>query len=312
VDAQQILVVERSRAMEIVTLIENTCRDSSLVAEHGLSLHIQSRGYCLLFDMGPSEAFLRNAAGLGVDVGKVDAAVVSHAHYDHGGGLEMFLAANDKAPVYLKVGADGDYYGNNGAKLPPWLLGVIHPRVKHSLRFSRYIGLNKKVLQRHGERFNYVADHTTLFPDICLVTDLNGGLPQPEGNKFLLEKSGDNLTPDRFAHELMLVIQEPDGLVLFTGCGHNGILNMVAAAKRSFTDQPIKAVVGGFHLALQPGRPGIFGTPADIESVADALLQAGVGAVYTGHCTGEQAYRILKGAMGNKLGRLYTGARITI
>jgi 7,8-dihydropterin-6-yl-methyl-4-(beta-D-ribofuranosyl)aminobenzene 5'-phosphate synthase len=298
--------------LEIVTLIENTCRDSSLVAEHGLSLYIESRGHRLLFDMGPSEAFLSNAVRLGVDVGAVDAAVVSHAHYDHGGGLSIFLEANDKAPVYLKVGADGDYYGNIGAKLPPWLLGVIYPRVSHSLRFSRYIGLDKAVMNRHDERFEYVADHTSVYPAISLVTDLNGGLPQPEGNKFLLEKGGETLAPDSFAHELMLVIREPDGLVLFTGCGHNGILNMVAAARRSFTDQPIKAVVGGFHLALQPGRPKIAGTPADIESVADALLQAGVGVVYTGHCTGEEAYRILKGVLGDKLGRLYTGARIII
>ncbi|MGD9007504.1 MAG: MBL fold metallo-hydrolase [Desulfobacteraceae bacterium] len=298
--------------MEIVTLIENTSRDSSLIAEHGLSLHIESQGHSLLFDMGPSEAFLSNAVRLGVDVGGVDAAVVSHAHYDHGGGLAPFLAANHKAPVYLKVGADADYYGNIGAKLPPQLLGVIHPLVRDSLRFSRYIGLDKMVLQRHAERFKFVADYTLVYDDISLITALHGELPRPEGNKFLLEKTGDKLTPDSFAHELMLAIQEPDGLVLFTGCGHNGVLNMLASARRRFTDQPIKAVVGGFHLALQPGRPGIAGKPADIESVAGALLHAGVDAVYTGHCTGEEAYGILKGVMGDKLGRLHTGARITI
>ena len=298
--------------MEIVTLIENTSRDSRLVAEHGLSLYIEAQGHCLLFDMGPSEAFLSNAVRLGVDVGAVDAAVISHAHYDHGGGVASFLAANDKAPVYLKVGADGDYYGNIGAKLPPWLLGAIHPLVRHSPRFSRYIGLDKRVIQRHAERFKFVADHTFVCDGISLITALNGGLPQPEGNKFLLEKTGDRLVSDSFAHELMLAIQEPDGLVLFTGCGHNGILNMLACAKRIFTDRPIKAVVGGFHLALQPRRSGIAGKPADIESIADALLQAGVNAVFTGHCTGEQAYGILKGVLGDKLGRLTTGARITI
>ena len=111
--------------MEIVTLIENTSLDSRLFAEHGLSLYIEAQGLCLLFDMGPSKAFLYNAAYLNVDIAQVDAAVVSHAHYDHGGGLEPFLAANHKAPVYLKVGADADYYANIGAKLPPWLLGVI-------------------------------------------------------------------------------------------------------------------------------------------------------------------------------------------
>lgn len=298
--------------MEIVTLIENTSRDSRLFAEHGLSLYIEAQGHCLLFDMGPSKAFLYNAAYLNVDIAQVDAAVVSHAHYDHGGGLEPFLAANHKAPVYLKVGADADYYGNIGAKLPPWLIGVIHPLVRHSPRFSRYIGLDKRVMKRHAERLRFVEDHTFVYDNVSLITEFNGGMPYPEGNKFLLEKTGDKLTPDSFAHELMLVIQEPDGLVIFTGCGHNGILNMLASAKRVFTDQPIKAVAGGFHLALQPYRPGIAGKPADIESVADALLQAGVDAVYTGHCTGEEAYGIMKGVMGDKLGRLQAGARITV
>jgi 7,8-dihydropterin-6-yl-methyl-4-(beta-D-ribofuranosyl)aminobenzene 5'-phosphate synthase len=307
-----VIINEGVPSVEIVTLIENTSRDPSLVAAHGLSLHIEAQGHCLLFDMGPSDAFLSNAGRLGVDVGGVDAAVVSHAHYDHGGGLAPFLAANRKAPVYLKVGADADYYGNIGSKLSPRLLGVIHPLVRYSPRFSRYIGLDKMVLQRHAERFKFVADHTLVYDNISLVTAFNCELPRPEGNKFLLQKTGDRLVPDSFAHELMLVIQEPDGLVLFTGCGHNGILNMLAAAKRLFADQPIKAVLGGFHLALQPGRPGIAGKPADIESVADALLQAGVDAVYTGHCTGEEAYGILKGVMGDRLGRLHTGARITI
>jgi 7,8-dihydropterin-6-yl-methyl-4-(beta-D-ribofuranosyl)aminobenzene 5'-phosphate synthase len=298
--------------VEIVTLIENTSLDSRLFAEHGLSLYIEAQGRCLLFDMGSSKAFLYNSAYLNVDIAQVDAAVVSHAHYDHGGGLEPFLAANHKASVYLKVGADADYYADIGAKLPPWLLGVIYPLVRHSPYFSRYIGLDKMVLRRHAERFKFVADHTMVYDNVFLITALNGELPLPEGNKFLLEKTGGKLTPDSFAHELMLVVLEPDGLVLFTGCGHNGILNMLTSVKRIFTDQPIKAVVGGFHLALQPGRPGIAGKPEDIESVADALLQAGVDAVYTGHCTGEEAYGILKGVMGDKLERLHTGARITI
>lgn len=290
--------------MEIVTLIENTSRDSHLVAEHGLSLYIESQGHCLLFDMGPSEAFLHNAAYLNVDIAQVDAAVVSHAHYDHGGGLAPFLAANCTAPVFMKAGADGDYYANIGAKLPPWLLGVMHPLVRNSLRLSRYIGLDKTVIQRYADRINFVAEHRFVDDTISIVTELNSGLPWPEGNRFLLEKTGKKLVSDSFAHELILVIQEPDGLVIFTGCGHNGVLNMLASVRRIFMDQPIKAVVGGFHLSLQPGRPGIAGKRADIEGIGEALLRSGVHVVYTGHCTGDEAYGILKGVMGDKLRHL--------
>jgi 7,8-dihydropterin-6-yl-methyl-4-(beta-D-ribofuranosyl)aminobenzene 5'-phosphate synthase len=214
--------------------------------------------------------------------------------------------------VYIKSGADDDYYANIGAKLPPWLLGAVEPLVRRSPRFSRYIGLDKAVFQRYADRINVVAEHTSVNETISIITALDGGLPRPEGNRFLLKKIGEKLVPDPFAHELVLAIREPDGLVVFTGCGHNGVLNMLESAKRAYPDQSIKAVVGGFHLAFQPGRPGIAGKPEQIESVANELLQSGVAAVYTGHCTGEEAYGILKGIMGDKLGRLYTGAKITI
>ena len=55
----------------------------------------------ILFDSGQSNLLIHQAALLGADLGKVDLAVLSHGHYDHGGGLEGFLEVNKTAPVYL-------------------------------------------------------------------------------------------------------------------------------------------------------------------------------------------------------------------
>ena len=54
-----------------------------------------------MFDMGQTDVFVRNAERLGIDLSEADIAVVSHGHYDHGGGLEKFLELNQKAPVYV-------------------------------------------------------------------------------------------------------------------------------------------------------------------------------------------------------------------
>ena len=103
--------------MKITVLTENTSA-CGLTFEHGLSLYIETNGHRLLFDTGQTALFSENAERLGVDLAAVDICVLSHGHYDHGGGLKRFIGLNDHAPIYLShhafcscCNAKGKYIG---------------------------------------------------------------------------------------------------------------------------------------------------------------------------------------------------------
>jgi len=96
--------------MKIVTLMENTAAREDLSAAHGLSLYIETPKHRILMDMGPNNEYLENAAKLGVDLTQVDVAILSHGHYDHGGGLKAFCQMNDHAKIYVRENAFGNYW----------------------------------------------------------------------------------------------------------------------------------------------------------------------------------------------------------
>ena len=89
------------KVMIIKTLVENTSLSKDFGSEHGLSLYIETKDSKILFDVGASELFLENAKKLNVDISNVDYLIISHGHYDHGGGLRGFLCKNTKLRYFF-------------------------------------------------------------------------------------------------------------------------------------------------------------------------------------------------------------------
>ena len=85
--------------MRFQFLMENKTDRDGLVAEHGLSVYIDTHGRKILFDTGASELFIKNAEKLNVDLSAVEELVISHGHYDHTGGVPAFCEINKIAPV---------------------------------------------------------------------------------------------------------------------------------------------------------------------------------------------------------------------
>jgi len=273
--------------MKITTLLENTaCRDG-ITAAHGLSLFIETPRHRILFDMGPGSAVLDNAGTLGIDLSRVDTAVLSHGHYDHGGGLSAFCAVNHHAEIYLHRAAFGRYYAAEPGADP------------------RYIGLDQSL---DRGRFRFADSRLDIDPELTLfsaVPDVFGAL---SASALLREQTEDGFRPDVFAHEQNLLISAEGKTVLVAGCAHRGIVNIVDRAREILNGRPIDAVFGGFHFFQLPDNDL---SDALIDATGRALLD-GETQYYTGHCTGPYAYDRLKAILGRRLHTISGGLQITV
>lgn len=263
--------------MEVYTLLENTTCREDLTAEHGLSLYIETGTHKILFDAGQSDAFAQNAKRMGIDLKQIDLAILSHGHYDHGGGLRCFLEENQTAPVYVSRRAFQPHY--NGTE--------------------KYIGLDP-VLQS-SDRIRYVDGDLDLDDGLKLIA--GSSLPQP----FPADSYGLNVAengvfrPDSFLHEQYLMVEEAGKQILFSGCSHRGILNIVDFFRPEI-------LIGGFHFKkLDPDGSG-----AAVLEEAARILSGYPTKYFTCHCTGQSQYAFLQQQMSGNLSYLSTGSHITI
>lgn len=280
--------------MQVTALIEDITQNSDLYAEKGLSLHIKTDNDDILFDTGITGNFVDNARKLGIDLDEVHVTAISHGHFDHGGGLRRFLKVNQTSPVYLRPKADGEHF------------------FKAFYILRKYVGMDKELFTDYADRIRLVNGFTEIAKDIYLITDIKIKYPTPAGQKYLYVKKDHQLVLDDFSHEQMMVIREDDGMVIFSGCSHHGVLNMVDAAVEEFPETHIKALFGGFHFIGLPFFNHGGESKSNVENIGRKLTEYSIGKVYTGHCTGRKAYPILKNVMGDNIDYFATGDSVEL
>ena len=260
--------------MKITTLMENTACISGLTAEHGLSLFVETAAGTFLFDAGQSEAFADNARKMGVDLRAAQFAVLSHGHYDHGGGMLRFLELNRRAKLYVNENAFGVYC--NGTR--------------------KYIGLDHRL--RQSSRLVLTGDCCAIAQGLTLYTCNDRPRSVPTDPFGLTERVGEFFLPDDFLHEQYLLIEEDGKRVLLSGCSHKGILNILDWFRPD-------VLVGGFHFKQLPPDS------KELRAYGEALARYDT-IFYTGHCTGQEQYQVLKEILGDQLHAISTGAVIEI
>jgi len=274
--------------MIITILSENTSLSPEIKSEHGISIHVKTKRESILFDTGASSIFLENAEKLGIDIPSVDKVIISHGHYDHGGGLPYFLEVNKKALVYLNKYAFGNYYSVKEGK-------------------EKYIGLDK-LLQR--ERFVFIDGDAKIDDGLEIFSGVQQKILSPSCNSSLfMRKEGDEKSrADDFRHEQNLIIREEGNTILLSGCSHNGIVNILEHYVEKYGALPTH-VIGGFHLyshSLEKSED-----PGTVFETGRYLLDS-AAEYYTGHCTGDEAFNIMKRTMGQKISEISAGSIIEI
>ncbi|MBR5259414.1 MAG: MBL fold metallo-hydrolase [Eggerthellaceae bacterium] len=288
--------------MKITVLLENATTSDRFCSKHGLSMFIETDAGRILFDMGPDASFIDNARALGVDVTSADFAILSHGHYDHGGGLRAFIeeteAVGRKVPIYAHERAFESHCANTPIGL-------------------KDIGVDPTLLDEYCDRFILTGDSLEVAEGLDLFASVEPVELAPRSNKVLLERvdgavekseSLDDYTPDAFEHEQTLLIREGDRVTLVTGCSHCGIVNIMKKAE-ALIGGPLHAVVAGFHL-MNPSS-GEVEDPKTVKAVAQFMAERPTR-YYTFHCTGLNAYSLLRDTLGERVNYLYTSSRIEL
>ncbi len=253
------------------------------IAQHGFSVLIQvksgSRGGSVMFDTGVSrDGLLYNMDALEIRASDIRAVILSHGHPDHAMGLRGLIdrLGSRNLPLVLHP----DAYLERKLVLPNGLeVALPAPRVS-DLRSEKI-----EIIEEVGP--SMLIDNMILVSgEIERTSGFEKGFPIHHARR------DGSWEPDPMIHDdqCAIVNLKGKGLVIVTGCGHSGIINIIANARRLTGIQQIHAVIGGFHLTGALFEPII---PPTIE----ALKEINPRYVVPGHCSGWRATHEIARAM---------------
>jgi 7,8-dihydropterin-6-yl-methyl-4-(beta-D-ribofuranosyl)aminobenzene 5'-phosphate synthase len=239
--------------LTITVLLENKKINKNLIAKPGLSLLLQDECDKVLFDTGPDGSFLHNAQQMEVNLNNLTAAVLSHGHYDHCGGV-------------------------------PWLMKgtriICHPGVSNKRYAAVHVmGREMKMKQLSADvelehhNMEYTREPFSISKRFLWSGEVD--VPKPEAYGLL---EGEPCRPDYIDDEGVLIYRSEQGLIIITGCGHKGLINIIRHCQKITGDKRIYAIIGGFHLR--------YASPRRLIEVRRFLQQIKPRWVMGCHCTG--------------------------
>lgn len=250
--------------MKITILVDNTALfDRMFIAEHGFSVYIEAEGKRILFDTGYSDAVVKNAQKMQIDLLNLDYIVLSHGHFDHTGGLWHIIHRFMEAAIE-----------NTPHRLPRL---IAHPRCFLPRPKSPLADIGSILTADEVQRvmpLELSEGPVSLTPNLFFLGEIERKYPfersLPGPRCIVLPDN--SITDDHILDDTSLAFRSRDGLVIITGCAHAGICNTVEYARKVCAESRVHDIIGGLH--LRSGGSQLDGTLAYLKDLQPSSLHA--------------------------------------
>jgi len=272
-----------------ITFLVDNRAEEPFIAEHGFSILLEIRGRRLLFDTGQGKALFHNAKKLEISLSGLDALVLSHGHYDHGGNLVKILSLNPSI----------QFFAHPDCLIPRWSL--------YPGKTPKSVALSQEdkaaIMNLSPNQLQWCDKPTEIMPEVWVT----GAIPRKNsfedvGGPFYQDEMGN--TPDLIYDDMALWIGGESGFTVICGCCHSGVKNTIDHIISLSEDVQINTLIGGFHLEDAKNER--------LTKTVSFINETGIKRVVPAHCTGETAMTILQEQPNAKVQLGIVGLQIKI
>ena len=245
------------------------------LAEHGLSIFMETDCGNYLLDTGSGKTVVNNALVLGLDLKTIKGLIMSHHHWDHTGGLGPVLDLKGVVDIYAHPDFFKESYNIGGGKVR--YIGVPYPR---------------PLLEGKGAMFKLSNEFRQIESGMWLTGEVPRRTDYELGDKNQVLKSSEGYVKDDIRDDQSVVIETEKGLFIILGCCHSGIINTLSYIVEKMGRRRIHAVIGGTHLGPVSDEQK--------EKSIDALKAFDIERIGVSHCTGLKTATRLASEFGDR------------